>query len=238
MDDKKTSQTDTIKDGTYELDLDENNPNDLDEAIEEAVAAVEGGSRDGKRSRARDGKVSIEIVDDEDTDSDGTAENDEVEADLRREIARLEEENADLRERMARTLADYDNFRKRNERERSTTRTFAVSEVVGDFLGVIDNLERACTASGTVGDLKQGVEMILRMFADTLRRHQVEKIDAVGQPFDPSLHEAVAKKEDPNVEVPTVSAELQSGYMLKDRLLRPAMVNVSMPVSSSGETGE
>jgi len=145
------------------------------------------------------------------------------------EVGKLRREIADLRDRSMRTLADFDNFRKRSERERQEAKRYALLEPVRDFLAVVDNLERALSAQGSADDLKRGVEMTLRQFQEQLRRYGVKEVPAKGAPFDPAMHEAVMREEDPTVDRPTVAEELQRGYMMHDRLLRPAMVKVAVP---------
>jgi len=145
------------------------------------------------------------------------------------EIAALRKELADVRDRSVRTLADFDNFRKRSERERQESRRYAVLEPLREVVGVMDNLERALQAGGSAEDLKRGVEMILRQMQELLRRQNVREVTAVGQPFDPAIHEAVSREESPDVEAPTVTEALMRGYFLHDRLLRPAMVKVAVP---------
>jgi molecular chaperone GrpE len=152
---------------------------------------------------------------------DGGDEEEDVEA-LRREIA-------DLRDRSMRTLADFDNYRKRAERERAEIRRAAAVEVVRDFLDVVDNLERAAAAGGSAEDLKTGVDMIVRQLADVLRRQGVERVPAVGERFDPALHDAVSRQEDPEADEPRVVEEMQAGYRMHDRLLRPSRVVVAVP---------
>lgn len=185
------------------LDLD-GQTEDLDAAMREAVAAVEG--VEGNKGNARN------------MDED----NEEETAKLRREIA-------DLRDRSMRTLADFDNFRKRAERERQESRRYALLEPLRDFIEIVDNLGLALSASGSADDLKRGVEMIHRQMQDLLRRHGVKEIEALNQPFDPALHEAVSREEDPTVHKATVVGELRRGYLLHDRLLRPSMVKVAVP---------
>jgi molecular chaperone GrpE len=185
------------------LDLDEQNT-DLEAAMREAVAAVEAGSP------ARNAPAA------------GAAPSEEVER-LRREVA-------DLKDRSVRTLADFDNFRKRSQRESQEFRKYALLEPMRDFLTVIDNLDLALSAQGSAEDLKRGVEMIHRQMQDLLRRFGATDVPAVGQPFDPTQHEAVAREESPEVKAPTVVAELRRGYRMHDRLLRPAMVKVAVPV--------
>lgn len=145
----------------------------------------------------------------------------------------LSDEVAALRERLVRTLADFDNYRKRADREKETLRRLGTFDVVKDFLGVIDNLERALEASGSVEDLKKGVALTLRQQEEVLRRHGVERIESVGRPFDPTIHEAVGHQQTDEVDEPTVAIELQKGYLLYDRLLRPAMVHVAMPARAA-----
>jgi molecular chaperone GrpE len=94
---------------------------------------------------------------------------------------------------------------------------------------VLDNLERALAAEGVAEDLRRGVEMIVRQLRDALRRYGMGEVAAVGARFDPKVHEAVLREESAEVDHPTVVAELQRGYLLHDRLLRPAMVKVAVP---------
>lgn len=152
------------------------------------------------------------------------------------DVLRLEGEIADLRDRSIRTLADFDNYRKRVERERAELRRFAPMEALRDLLEVVDNLERAAVAGGSAEDLKRGVEMILRQLQETLRRHGVSSFESLGQPFDPGLHEAVSRQESPGASEPSVAEELQTGYRLHDRLLRPARVVVAVPTEDEGDS--
>jgi len=193
------------------LDLDEQNP-DLETAMREAVAAVEevesSARGDAPSSSSAGGKAEVE---------------------------KLREEIADLRDRSMRTLADFDNFRKRSERERQDLRKYALIEPIREFLTVMDNLDLALSAGGSAEDLKRGVEMIHRQMQDLLRRFGVQEVKAEGEAFDPTLHEAVSREESPEVKTPTVATELRRGYTLHDRLLRPAMVKVAVPAEGGGE---
>jgi molecular chaperone GrpE len=145
------------------------------------------------------------------------------------DVARLEAELAAARDRHLRLMADFDNFRKRVGREREDLRRLAFFDVVRDLLPVADNLERALAAQGSLEDLRRGVEMTLRQLHEGLRRFGVVEVAALGERFDPKLHEAVSHREDPGVDAPRVVAELQRGYRLGDRLLRPALVVVAAP---------
>jgi molecular chaperone GrpE len=193
------------------------------EADDLGSAAGEAPSIDGEDEIGPDTEVEIlGVVDDDGAVLVDDETYDDESDELRREIA-------DLRDRSMRTLADFDNYRKRAERERGEARRHAIIETVVPFLDVIDNLERALAAGGSADDLKIGVEMILRQFQDLLRRQGVERVAAAGQAFDPTVHEAVSRREDPEVDEPWVAEEMQSGYRLNDRLLRPAMVVVAVP---------
>jgi molecular chaperone GrpE len=154
------------------------------------------------------------------------------------EVARLQAEIADLRDRSIRTLADFDNFRKRAEREREEQRRYALSEVLRDFLAIQDNLDLALGAGGSADDVRRGVEMISKQLRDLLRRYGVEEVAAQGERFDPSIHEAVSRSEDSHVSEPTVSEVLRRGYRVHERLLRPAMVKVVVPgTAAAAEPG-
>jgi len=197
------------------LDLDEQTP-DLEAAMQEAVAAVE----------------SVEsAAEAEERNAEGSGNSTPIAVGAGGgELDRLRREVAEYRDRSVRTLADFDNFRKRSEREREELRKYALLEPIREFLGVADNLDLALQADGSAEDLKRGVEMIRRQLQDLLRRFGVAEVAAVGQAFDPSIHEAVAREESPEASAPTVVAELRRGYRLHDRLLRPAMVKVAVPV--------
>jgi molecular chaperone GrpE len=207
------------------LDLDEQS-DDLEAAMRDAVAAVEG----VERGSAGDGPA-------EPAAGTGTSQ---AEASSEQEVANLRREIADLRDRSMRTLADFDNFRKRADRERQEAKKYALVEPLRDFLEIVDNLDLALAAAGSADDLKRGVEMIHRQMADLLRRFGVQEVTALGQPFDPTLHEAVSREEDPSVKAPTVTGEMRRGYRIHDRLLRPSMVKVSVPVEPArpAEGGE
>ncbi|MBW1711614.1 MAG: nucleotide exchange factor GrpE, partial [Deltaproteobacteria bacterium] len=133
-------------------------------------------------------------------------------------------------EQILRLHAEVDNYRKRTQREMANFRRYAQESLIKDLLPQLDNLERA-VEHGRQNDpddpLLAGVEMTLKGFTEILGRFGVSRIEALGQKFDPSLHEAVMQKVDTDKEENTVLAETQTGYLLHDRLLRPAMVIVS-----------
>ena len=209
MDENRNEDTPEVS-----LDLDENE--DLESAMRDAVAAVE----EVERGAAGDGPAEAAAA-----SAAPAAESSD------QEVARLRREIADLRDRSTRTLADFDNFRKRSERERQESKKYALVEPLRDFLEIMDNLDLALAAAGSADDLKRGVEMIHRQMVDLLRRFGAQAVPALGQPFDPALHEAVSREEDPEVKAPTVTGEMRRGYRIHDRLLRPAMVKVSVPAT-------
>ena len=144
------------------------------------------------------------------------------------ELEKLRAENAFQRDRLARLQAEFENFRKRNQREQQDFREYALTETLKQLLPILDSLDRAVkTESKSVEDFRSGIELIDRQFHDVLTRLGVEPIPAQGQPFDPSLHHAIQVVETTEFPDHQVIDELQRGYRLRDRVLRPAMVRVS-----------
>ncbi len=151
------------------------------------------------------------------------------------ELKKLTDERQEFNDRLARRQAEFDNFRKRTERERSETYNRSLAEVVRRLLPVLDNLQRALDAERVV-EVKesaefrhflQGVELINRQLGGVLESLGVEAVPTVGELFDPHVHEAVATEETDEVEPDTITQEMQRGYRLGDKLLRPAMVKVA-----------
>ena len=132
------------------------------------------------------------------------------------------------RERLLRVTAEFDNYRKRTDRERREWVDQAAGDLLGDLLPVVDNLDRALAADTGDGDaLRQGVEIIRRQLFDVMARRGVAPIEAVGADFDPNLHEAVAHEPGDGHRDGEVVKELRRGYTLRQRLLRPSMVMVA-----------
>jgi len=134
----------------------------------------------------------------------------------------------DFRDRYLRTLADFENFRKRAEREKADFQRYALAGVIRDLLPVIDNFDRALEHAEEGDEFHKGVALIYKQLFDVLQRHGLKSISDSGVRFDPNIHEAVVREEDPSVPSHTVVAVLQKGYFLHDRLLRPAMVKVAV----------
>jgi molecular chaperone GrpE len=151
-------------------------------------------------------------------------------AELRLKLTAKEEEAKNNYDRYIRQVAELDNFKKRSAREREENARYANESLVRDLLPVIDNLERAIihASSGDNGKpLIEGVDMVLKGFLDTLSKHGVQPVAAVGLAFDPAQHEALAQVESPTHAPNTVIEQHQKGYLMRDRLLRPALVTVS-----------
>jgi molecular chaperone GrpE len=207
------------------IELEDAPSGDLEAAMRDALAAVEavedGGNPANPASSANFQDAAISTDPPGPGAGPGGSPSDDV--------TRLRREIADLRDRSMRTLADFDNYRKRAERERQEVRRYALLEPLREILPIADNLERALEASGSADDLKRGVEMILRQLHELLRRLGVREVPAAGEAFDPALHEAVSRQESSDVQAPTVAETLVRGYQLHDKLLRPAMVKVAVP---------
>lgn len=146
-------------------------------------------------------------------------------------MEQLTAERDELKDRLLRLAAETDNYKKRSEREKSEFFKRANEGILKDLLPVMDNLERALEHAveegGSEAAIVKGLELTSQEFWKVLERHGVERVDALGQPFDPELHEAMMQQEDPEVDDNTVIGVLQKGYLFHGRLLRPAMVIVS-----------
>jgi molecular chaperone GrpE len=146
---------------------------------------------------------------------------------LREENERLRAERDQVYDRMARLQAEFDNARKREARERADFRDFAVSGAVEQFLPVLDNFRLALHSNSSAEQLRAGVELIARQMEDVLRSLNVQPVEAVGQPFDPRVHEALETVEREDVPDHQIVDEVRRGYRIKERLLRPALVRVA-----------
>jgi len=144
------------------------------------------------------------------------------------DVEELRRERDTLQDRLLRTAAEFDNYRKRVERDRREVSDLAVADAVQDLLPIIDNLERALQAAAAENDpLRKGVELIHRQMMEVLRKRGVKTIDVLGADFDPNIHQAVAHEDSETHREGEVMEELQRGYRLGDRLLRAAMVKVA-----------
>jgi molecular chaperone GrpE len=148
------------------------------------------------------------------------------------EIKHLKKELDDLKESHLRRLADMENLRKRFEREKTEFQQFALNGLMLELLAIGDNFERALQVAPPDAEgktFREGVELIFRMFQSLLAKHGVRPIALESRAFDPNFHHAMTVEESEAVEEPTVEEELQKGYLLHDRLLRPTLVKVLVP---------
>lgn len=162
----------------------------------------------------------------------------QAEADLKAAKA----EAAEWQDRFLRKAAELENFRKRTDKEKVESLMLAKGSLLIEFLPVADACERALHSmengendTSELEQYREGVELLYKQLLDTLNRAGVVPIESVGKPFDPHLHEALSRKEDPNNEADTVIQELRRGYRFKDRLLRPAQVIVAVKPEEQSE---
>src|SRR6476620_4138344 len=153
----------------------------------------------------------------------------------RAELKRVQEENAELKDRLARRQADFENYRKRVDRERNDTYNRVVADVAGKLLGVLDNLKRALESEASVEATESdefrhflsGVDIIYKQLSGVLEALGVKPIIVVGEQFNPHIHEAVLTEPTDEFEPDTVTQEIRAGYRLGDKLIRPALVKVA-----------
>lgn len=151
-------------------------------------------------------------------------------------LSKLQSEKDELMKTLVRRQADFDNYKKRVERERAEDRQRATAVVIEQLLPVLDGFERALAAHAdpSYEEYRKGLELIYRQILDALSRYGLEAIESVGAPFDPNIHHAVDRVESTEHEDGTVVLEHQRGYRLRDTVLRPAMVRVSYRPETAG----
>jgi molecular chaperone GrpE len=157
-------------------------------------------------------------------DQDPQPQQEEVQPDPLEEVRR---ERDAVQDRLLRTAAEFDNYRKRMDRERRDLAESTAGEVMKELLPIIDNLERALHAAEQDDPLRKGVELIHKQMLEMLRKRGVTPIEALGADFDPNFHQAVIHEESAQHREGEVMEELQRGYVVGDRLLRPSMVKVA-----------
>lgn len=146
----------------------------------------------------------------------------------------LRKKNEEYYDRLLRLQADFDNYRKRTAREKEETYDYIAAEIMFDFLGVLDNMERAADSAAAVcgeggsASLKEGIDMVIKQFRDILAKYHVEEIPTEGVKFDPNFHHAVMRVEDSDKEEGTILEVFQKGYKIKSRVLRPSFVKVAL----------
>ncbi|MNB68325.1 heat shock protein GrpE [compost metagenome] len=190
-----------------------------------------------KEEQVQDSGVNEEIIEETAINEESAAEqaeaavNNDNETAGAGEIKRLQELADEYQARVLRVQADYDNFRRRTLKEKEDLAQYATSKLVTELLPVLDNFERALATApgGEEGDaFTKGVNMIFRQLEGALKSEGLTPMETVGQPFNPEFHQAIMQVESDEHEEGIVTEEVQKGYMLKSKVLRPAMVKVSM----------
>ncbi len=161
-------------------------------------------------------------------ENDQATASDKPVADLQAELEKARTERAAFLDRAARLQAEFDNFRKRNAKEQQDYRDYALADALQSLLPILDSLDRALkTDAASLKDFHDGIELIDKQFHDALAKLGVQPIPAEGEAFDPNLHQAIQMIDTDEAEDNHVIDELQRGYKLRERLLRPAMVRVA-----------
>ncbi len=174
----------------------------------------------------------VEIVDDETTE-ETTADQSEEQAEAvvsQAAFQSLEKDYEALKEKMLRLSAEYDNFRKRTQREKAADLKYKAQDLATDLVPVVDTFDRALQSKPdekSIDSFYEGMEMVYRQLMQALNEAGVEEVETEGETFDPNFHQAVMQVEDDQYESQAIVETLQKGYRLKDRVLRPAMVKVN-----------
>lgn len=173
----------------------------------------------------------IEIINETTSDSEEELEAEKsAEEEITAEAyAALQEEKDEIYNRLLRVQAEYDNFKRRTQKERTSDLKYKSQDLATELLPALDNFERALQVEETEENkgMIEGITMVYNQLLEALKSQGVELIETENQPFDPNLHHAVMQVEDETLESNVVVEELQKGYMLKDRVIRPAMVKVN-----------
>lgn len=162
--------------------------------------------------------------------NEAAGEQETAEVNWEQEAAQWKAQAEEHQNRMLRAMADMDNLRRRVRKEQEDLAKYASLKIVEELLPVLDNFERALAAdkeSMTVESLLEGVNMVYRQMVQVFEKEGLSAIEAQGKPFDPHVHQAVMQTQNPEFDSGVVVAELQKGYMFKDRVVRPAMVQVN-----------
>lgn len=148
---------------------------------------------------------------------------------LEKELEGLKKEKNEIYDRLLRKHADFENYRKRTEKDKREFQIYAVAELISELIPILDNFERALAhpEEQPGSDYRKGVELIYRQLRDVLEKRGLRQIDTTGEKFDPNFHEAISREERNDLPENTILGELQKGYFFRDKLLRPAMVTVS-----------
>jgi molecular chaperone GrpE len=194
---------------------------ETNDAQEEASAAADLGSTEGAEEQQQSG---------------GESQESRVE-ELQRRIKELELENSELKAQYLRKQADFENFRKRMQREKQEAKKYSNQELLQDLISIIDDFERAIKSAEESKDFDSfhsGIQLIERQFINMLEtKYGLTRMESEGEEFDPQKHEAIAMVESPEHDVQTVVEDYQKGYMIHDRVLRHAKVRVAVPAQAA-----
>ena len=206
------------------------------------IDALDSGSKTSTKPAAESGGKKPAAGHPEKTDDEAVVSPLEAKGIIEKQKKELEEKNmllAEYEDLLKRKQAEFENYRKRMARESEDFKKFAVSEMVLDIVTVIDNFERALSAAEATKDfgaLHEGIIMIEKQLKDILeKKYEVKMIETVGKEFDPTLHDAIMMEESQKYDEDTVIEDFQKGYIMHDRVIRPAKVKVAKAVSPAGE---
>ena len=143
------------------------------------------------------------------------------------ENEKIKQELDEVNDRLKRIMAEFENYKKRSSKEKEMQYSYILADIVGSLLPVLDNLDKAVTIETQDTQYKQGVELVLKQLQDVLNTFGVKKIEAVGNPFDPELHDAVGHVEDSSLGEQVVKEEYKAGYRIGDKVIRHSMVVVA-----------
>ena len=198
---------------------DEQKLKEMQKEIDEAEAAENAGTADtdAETADAPEGAES----------ADGAAEAAESAEDLQKKVETLAAALQEKDNRLKRLQADFENFRRRTSKEREEIGNVVTQELLKNLLPIVDNFDRAMATEQQDGEaFKKGVEMIYTQLGETLKNAGLEPIETEGQKFDPNFHQAVMRVENPDLDDDTIAQELQKGYIVKGKVIRPSMVQV------------
>jgi len=222
--------------GGEEMDT-EIHKEDIDEALKEAKDGSKGNGGDlGDESLDAD-DASEEAGEGGEDGEDGPSEVDAI----REELEGAKKEASEKQDQYLRIMAEFENFKKRVQKESIESRKYANEELLKAMLPVIDNLERALEHGDNDAEddpMVEGIRMVQKQFLETLTKFGVSQVEAMGEPFDPNFHEAMMQIATDDCPPNTVVTEIAKGYLFNDRLIRPAMVGVSVATENGGSQGE
>ena len=209
---EQSATTEDVDSGTSESDQDEQARPEADENIDEPRASgEEAGEEAGNGADSGD----------EDADSEDSSRA------LKEAVAALEEDLAEARDQVLRVRAEEENTRRRAARDTENARKFALEKFAGELLPVIDNFERALDAAAEDSDVREGLDLSMKLLFGVLKKAGIEVVNPIGEPFDPRFHEAIATVDKPDAQPGSVTEVVQKGYVLNGRLLRAAMALVA-----------